>query len=224
MTFTAAQIRELVFDSLFPPYEKKFGVKRSINFYNISTLCYGANAYLYYMQQNEREAQKIERKYNHHLLRGAAIDRYVKGAMPPEWESDDRAYLRWVLPYAWVNRPELKDIVLVGHYDMRHSVDGCVLEVKAPEVVENFVKKGGMTRAKRQAGTYAKILAMKTGKPHQAFVVVVNHDLLVEEATLFEIAQGFDFVKRAAYQVAKMLDVPPKSLNSTGAQESTQGV
>src|SRR5207249_10172117 len=103
-----------------------------------------------------------------HMPRDSAIYRHLKATHPPERNSDDIAYLRWTLPYVWKNRPDLKNIVIMGHYDERHEVEGCVLEVKAPEVIANFMTKGGMTRAKRQAGTYASILTSKTGKPHQA--------------------------------------------------------
>jgi hypothetical protein len=217
MTLTVEQVKDIIFEALYPPYEKKFGIKRGANFYNISTLVYGSNAYLYYMRKNEEEAK--ERKHNHHLLRGAAIDRHIKASMSQEWSSGDEAYLRWVIPFQWKNKKNLRDIVLIGHYDERHVVHNVVLEVKAPEVIDNFVKKGGLSRAKRQAGTYAQILTMKTGKPHQAFIVLIDHDIVVFEVTREEQIAGFDFVKKAAIQVAQMLDKPEEAhLSSASTQ------
>ncbi len=71
---------------------------------------------------------------------------------------------------------------------------------------ENIMKNGLVLRAKRQIGTYATILRLKTGIAYEAFVVVINSDLNVIKVLPEEIQSGFEFVRKTAIEVAKVLD------------------
>src|SRR5713101_6881109 len=178
---TPEEIREVILNAINPTYERKFGYIPSKNCYNISSLTHGARAFL------SNRIKVRERGFNRHLLRGSAIDEYVKSCLE-SWDSDGKNTLKWTLPFEWTDKVT-KDILLLGHFDL--FKDGIVLEIKAPESEERFIANGSMLRATRQVSAYAKILSLRLGRKIQAFIVTINNDIIVTELTQDQIETGW---------------------------------
>ena len=193
------QLRDILLDKLQPSYEKKFGTEKRKNLMNISSLVSGKASYLYHWSAKEVTLPG-RKKISKALLRGSSIHALVNQALK-DYDSHE---ITWNLPYKWKDGTE--NITLIGHYDNVMPVDEKILcEWKSTEQ-ENIMKNGLVLRAKRQIGTYATILRLKTGIAYEAFVVVINSDLNVIKVLPEEIQSGFEFVRKTAIEVAKVLD------------------
>lgn len=193
------QLRELLLDKLQPSYEKKFGTEKKKNLMSISSLVSGAASYLYHYNTKEVTSPG-RKKISKALLRGSSIHALVNQAL----KDYDTHEITWNIPYAW--KDGTTGITLIGHYDNVMSLPEKVLcEWKSTEQ-ENIMRNGLVLRAKRQIGTYTTILRLKTGVTYEAFVVVINSDLNVIKVSPDAIQAGFDYVRKAALEVARVLD------------------
>src|SRR5690348_4328017 len=193
------ELYEYLLNTLQPSYERKFGTERRKNLMNISSLVSGKASYLYHWKQRtstERETAPDKLKLNLALLRGAAFHAYVNQSL----KDFDQHEIKWNISYTWKD-PNFKDIVLIGHYDNLLPVTDKVLCEWKSTVQENINKNGLLLRAKRQLGTYARILKLKTGIDYEPFIVVFNTDAHIVKISPEEILSGFEYVRKTALEV-----------------------
>ncbi len=201
---TPESLYEHLLNLLQPNYEKAFGKERRKDLMNISSLVSGTRSYIYHWKERGMPHERHQ-KISIALLRGAGIhaliNQKVNDTNPHE--------ITWKLPYDW--KDGTKDITLIGHYDNTILLEGNTLLIEWKTTEQEDINKNGLLlRAKRQIGTYAKILQMKTGVAYEVFVVIINSDIHVVKLTPEEIDIGFAYVKITAYNVAKELDVSPE--------------
>lgn len=184
---------------------------------NISNLVAGTASYLYHWKQ--RANPETTGEFNMALMEGAAFHSFINQKL----EDFDKHVLYWNLPYTWKNSA-LKDITIVGHFDNILPIDEKILCEWKRTGQQNPSDNGLLIRAKRQVGAYSMILKYRTGVEYECFSVIATKDvpaykvdgkvireripgkLHIFKLTYEEIVQGWEFVKRTAYEVARTLD------------------
>jgi len=211
------QLYEYLLNTLQPEYEKKFGIKRSKNVMNISSLVSGKASYLYHWN-SYRENPITE--FNLALIEGSSFHAEINQRL----EDLNRHELSWTLPFEWKNQP-FKDITIVGHYDNILPVSESVLCEWKLTGQQKPSENGLLLRAKRQIATYASILKLKTGVVYECFAVIASKDvpaykddsgkilrprvpgkLHIFKLSPEEVRDGYDFVRLTAYAVAREFD------------------
>jgi|SRR4029077_1474297 len=194
------ELYEYLLNTLQPSYEKRFNTERRKDLMSVSSLVSGTASYLYHWKARKEPTQSDHVKLNLALLRGSAFHAYINQSL----QDFEAHVLQWKLPYNW--KDGTKDITLIGHYDNMLPVNDKVLCEWKSTAQENIKKNGLLLRAKRQLGTYARILKYKSGIDYEAFIVVFNTDANIVKLTPDEINAGFDYVRKTALEVAKELD------------------
>ena len=158
-------------------------------------------------------------EFNMALLEGAAFHAFISQKLA----DFDKHALYWNLPYEWKDK-SLKDITIVGHFDNILPIAEKILCEWKRTGQTDVNKNGLLLRAKRQVATYATILKRRTGIEYECFSVIATKDvpaymeadkivrpripgkLHIFKLTPEEIAQGWAFVHKTAYEVARALD------------------
>lgn len=215
-----AELYEFLLNTIQPKYEKEFGIERRKDIMNVSSLVGGTASYLYHWRQHKIVVQP---KLSIALLRGKAIHDYLSSRL----DDKDKHEITWKLPYDW--KDGTKDITLLGHYDNVIPVaDDVLAEWKSTEQ-DSPTKNGLLLRAKRQNGTYGTILRLKTGINYECFicilnvqpdkmpgfvklptasdVILANPRCVIVKLSPDEMREGWEFVRRTAYEVARVLDI-----------------
>lgn len=211
-----SQVYEFLLNTLQPSYEKEFGIERRKDYMNVSKLVSGTKSYLY---DYHRKLQVDTPKLSFALLRGKSVHFYISSKL----EDMDKHELRWKLPYDW--KDGTKDITLIGHYDNVLPIENSVLAEFKSTAQDTPTKNGLLIRAKRQLATYTQILRSTTGVERESFIVIFNTErdfvsvppsndvvyseprCVVVKLTPDEIREGYEFVRKTAYEVARALDV-----------------
>jgi len=194
------ELYEFLLNTLQPSYEKRFNTERRKDLMNISSLVSGKASYMYHWKARKDVLESSHVKLNLALLRGSAFHAYINQSL----KDFDAHILNWKLPYNW--KDGKKDITLIGHYDNMLPVNDKVLCEWKSTSQDDIKKNGLLLRAKRQIGTYAKLLKLKTGLDYEAFIVVFNTDAHIIKLTPDEINEGFAYVRKTALEVARELE------------------
>lgn len=213
-----SQLYEFILNAIQPPYEKEYGIEHRKDVMNVSGLVGGTKSYLYKWREREKEVVRAP-QLSFALLRGKAIHFYISKRL----EDMDAHEIRWKIPFDW--KDGTKDITLLGHYDNTIPVSDTVLAEWKTTGQDSVTKNGLLIRAKRQAATYGTIMRWKTGRTFEVFIVILNtefgftklpelSDLVfadprccIFKLTPDDMKEGFEFVKRTAYEVARELDI-----------------
>lgn len=209
------ELYEFLLNAIQPKYEKEYGTELRKDVMNVSALVAGTKSYLY--KWRERKAFKPT-QLSFALLRGKAIHFYISKQL----NDMDKHEITWKIPYNW--KDGTKDITLLGHYDNTIPVSDTVLAEWKSTGQESVTKNGLLIRAKRQAATYGTIMRWKTGRTYEVFIVILNTEFgftklpvlsdivfaeprcVIIKLTPDEIKEGFEFVKRTAYEVAREME------------------